>query len=112
MDAHVSEQTGRGRNEPGSISEEAARLLDALEGWVRQHGAGAVAGRFATGAPECCLCPLCQLLGMLRSSRPETFEHLLDASGSLAAALHSALEAQAEDRSRRRRSRVQHVDVS
>jgi hypothetical protein len=98
-------------DQPGSIGEEAARLLDALEAWVRQHGAGALAGRVATGSPECCLCPICQLLGLLRTARPETFEHLLDASGSLAAALHSAWEAHESERSRRP-SRVQRVDVS
>jgi hypothetical protein len=98
-----------GAQPAGSVGEEAARLLEALEAWVRQHGAGSIAARVATGSPECCLCPLCHLLGALRTARPETFEHLLDASGSLAAALRSALDAHESDR---RRSRVQRVDIS
>ena len=44
-------------------------------------------------AAECTLCPFCQLLALVRSAKPETFAHLLDASASLTAALRSVVDA-------------------
>jgi hypothetical protein len=39
------------------------------------------------GSPECQACPFCQLLRIVRSVRPEVFEHVSDATASLMAAL-------------------------
>lgn len=44
---------------PGSVGEEAARLLEAARDWL--HGAVDPAA-----GPECRYCPLCQLLALLR----------------------------------------------
>ena len=98
------EETGHDDREPvGSAREEAARLLEALTAWasgslgtpgsafsaVRDHlGAEGI----ATGAPECRLCPVCQAIAALRGLRPEVLEHLLDAGGSLLAAVRAGLE--------------------
>lgn len=81
-----------------SLAEEAARLIEGLQGLLRGGlgpNAGDVSGdvwgevtdKIATGGPECRLCPFCQLLGMLRHTRPDAFRHLADASESLTAAL-------------------------
>jgi hypothetical protein len=96
----------------GPLAEEAARLLEALQAWVRTAaGRGLDTDQVATGSAECRLCPFCALLSLLRSSRPETFEHLLDASGSLLAAVRSAIETHEQQWADRTRT-VQHIDVT
>ena len=93
----------------GSAAEEAARLLAAAEEWcapARSTGLTAL----ATGAPECSVCPLCQAVSAVRSVKPETVEHLLDAAASLVAALRTtaAHTAHRHDPDPRR---VQRIDV-
>ena len=74
---------------PGPLGEEAARLVEALSEWARGHGEELP---FATGSAECKLCPVCQLLSLMRQARPETFAHLLDATAALAAAARTVVE--------------------
>lgn len=74
---------------PGPLGEEAARLVEALSEWARGHGEELP---FATGSPECKLCPVCQLLSLMRQARPETFAHLLEATAALAAAARTVME--------------------
>ena len=75
----------------GSAAEEAARLLAAAEQWARTRGSSLLdSPSLATGSPECTACPLCQAVAALRQVRPETVQHLLDAAGSLVAALRAA----------------------
>lgn len=90
---------GAGGPGVGSLPAEAAALLSAMEQWVRER-AGRLPGRdawdaehLATGAPECTTCPLCQSVALLRQVRPEAAGHLLDAAGSLVAALRAAVPA-------------------
>ena len=99
----------------GSVAEEAARLLDAVQGWAGSHGyaggpepedrspddgppndtADGAAHRCPTcGAQDgagqavvCQLCPVCQGIRLLRSVRPETVDRLADLAGALAATL-------------------------
>jgi hypothetical protein len=74
---------------PGPLAEEAARLVEALADWAR----GATGELpLATGSAECRLCPVCQLLAVMRTARPETFAHLVDAAGSLTAALRTMVD--------------------
>lgn len=76
----------------GSAAEEAARLLAAAEHWARTRGRELLdAEHLAPGAPECTVCPVCQAVGLLRQVRPEAVAHLLDAAGSLVAALRAAV---------------------
>ena len=90
------------------VSEEAARLVEAVQEWL----AGATSGlSMATGGPECKLCPFCQLLRMLRTTRPEVFEHLAGAGVELVAALRATVEAH-EREWRSRPDRVEHIDVN
>ena len=84
---------------PGPLAEEAARLVEALSEWARTHTGdipGAVGAQFGAAgfgaSAECRLCPLCQAIALLRQARPETFQHLLEASTALTAALRSVIE--------------------
>ena len=94
-------QPGSGRDQVGTAREEAARLVEALSTWAagtlgtpgstftREH---LHAEGIATGSPECRLCPVCSAITALRGVRPEVVEHLLDAGGSLLAAVRAGLE--------------------
>ncbi|MCI4061851.1 hypothetical protein MRQ36_04410 [Micromonospora sp. R77] len=55
-------------------------------------GAGAGAG-FATGSPECCVCPVCRGIAALRDPSPEFAERLATGAGDLAAGVASLLRA-------------------
>lgn len=104
---------------PGPLAEEAARLVEAIGDWAR----GAVgdarpawgAGRETDDAPsphsgpECQVCPICQLLALLRRTQPETFAHLADASASVVAALRTVVERR--DNSTARPSGVERIDL-
>ncbi len=93
----------------GTAAEEAARLFEALQEWARRTGAGA-SEHMATGSPECQLCPVCQLLSLVRSAQPEVFAHLSDASASLLSALRAAMDAHERDWAARRGT-VEHIDI-
>ncbi|HVY10938.1 MAG TPA: hypothetical protein VHB18_12425 [Mycobacteriales bacterium] len=75
---------------PGPLAEEAARLVEALGEWARGavgdplHGVG--------DGPECQVCPICQLLSLVRRTQPETFGHLVDAATSLMAAMRTVVD--------------------
>jgi hypothetical protein len=78
----------------GPLGEETARLVEALSEWARGHSDDVP---LATGAAECKLCPLCQLVSLMRQARPETFAHLLDATAALAAAMRTVVESHQHD---------------
>lgn len=96
----------------GSAAEEAARLFAAAEEWIRTRAGGHLDG-LATGAPECTVCPLCQGISAVRQVRPETVEHLLDATASFVAALRTTVSGHVapDGPAAARRSGVQHIDV-
>lgn len=93
----------------GSLGEEAAKLLGAVEQWWREH---APAGTPHQG-PECLVCPVCQLLAVLRTAQPEVFEHLTDAAGALLLAVKAGVEAQERQWARGRSAKVavERIDV-
>lgn len=104
----------------GSLGEEAARLAEAVQDWLRgaarvgeaADAADAWADATApprTPSPECLVCPVCQLLRLVRSARPEVFEHLSDAAASLTAALRE-LVAEPPPRGPRDGG-VEHIDL-
>ena len=105
----------------GSAAEEAARLFAAAEQWLRTR-TGDPLGAAADGqsGAECAVCPLCQGIAAVRSVRPETVEHLLDATASFVAALRSTFVATgtgagagpaADGSSAARRPEVQRISV-
>jgi len=73
----------------GSLAEEAAKLFGAAEEWWRDH---APAVEAHTG-PECKVCPLCQVLSVVRTAQPEVFEHLATAADAFVQAVRAAVEA-------------------
>ncbi|MFU8849936.1 hypothetical protein ACNAW0_02940 [Micromonospora sp. SL1-18] len=58
-------------------------------------GASAPSGGagFATGSPECCVCPVCRGIAALRDPSPEFAERLATGAGDLAAGVASLLRA-------------------
>jgi len=94
----------------GSAAEEAARLFEAVQEWARRSSA-ATSAHVATGSPECQLCPVCQLIALLREVRPEVAAHLADAAVSVAAALRAAIAAHEREWSARRPGDVERIDI-
>jgi hypothetical protein len=106
---------GTGTPAIGSVSEEAAKLLEAMGDWMARH-AGSAGEHIATGAPECLLCPICRAISAARSAGPDLVEHLGDALGSIVSAVRAL--ADAADRQRRDQGSAQtqpgleHIDIS
>ena len=110
-----------GATDPGSARQEAERLVATLLASARlaagnpgtgplgslsgimtsvlghndsSEASGAATGPgFATGAPECCVCPVCRGIAALRDPSPEFAERLATGAGDLAAGLASFLRA-------------------
>ena len=100
-----------GTQEPlGSATEEAARLMAAVQDWARRNGMRADSGGHAHAGPDsddgsegrpgwsdgsaaCRVCPLCQLIALTREASPEVIDHLSAAAESLFAAARAALVA-------------------
>ncbi len=99
-DPHPPEGTARPEEPlrvPGSLADEAGRLIEVFSSWAgqgsSQGGAGAAAqdesGADPGGAahPETCrYCPLCRLLATLRGERPDLAAQLADSGTALAQA--------------------------
>jgi len=107
---------GHHHHEPlGTVVDEAAKLFAAFGDRARRSGLGSyLGGHVATGEPECLLCPVCQIIGVLRDARPELVDHLSDAMGSLVAAAKAALTANERQRAAARRPRTgrfEHIDI-
>ena len=98
------------REPVGSLAEEAARLLGAAQAWAGGMTSGSPT---AGGSAECSVCPVCQLVRALRGVKPETVEHLLAATTSLASALRSMVDSAAghDHGGTRRATPVQHIDI-
>jgi hypothetical protein len=111
----------------GSVAEEAAKLLGALQDWARESGhdsatagaAGAAAmfhnlnEHVATGGEDCRYCPLCQAISLVRQTSPEVKQHLTSAAASLMQAVVAAMPTQAHgDAHGRTRDPVEKIDLS
>jgi len=94
----------------GSAAEEAARLFAAAEEWLRTRTGGPLDADGPHGA-ECAVCPLCQGIAAVRAVRPETVEHLLDATASVVAALRSTVATAGDGAAAPRRPGVQRIPV-
>lgn len=96
----------------GSAAQEAGKLFAALEDWARtRSGRLFDAEHLATGAPECQSCPVCQGIMLLRQVRPETVEHLLDATASFVAALRAAFVPPAGPPAPERPTGIEHITI-
>ncbi|HUR74311.1 MAG TPA: hypothetical protein VMZ00_08545 [Sporichthya sp.] len=85
----------------GAAAEEAARLVDALGQWLAARSAGRPNGganlgylnaHIATGAAECRLCPLCQLISLARQGSPELAHRIEEAVEALLALARMGLD--------------------
>lgn len=97
------------RDPIGSLGEEFAKLLGALSGC-----AGESEEHFATGAPECTVCPVCRAVHAVREVSPEVKEHLRSAGVSLlhaASGLLAAFAAEAPRDEQRHSTGVEHIDL-
>lgn len=56
---------------------DAGRLVSIAQEWLDEAATGAHGG-FDTGAPECGVCPLCRLVGALRTTDPAVVESVVD----------------------------------
>ena len=93
----------------GSLAEEAAKLAEVAQQWLRDRSApgAAEAGddpwAAATDghdtAPECRTCPICRARRFVRNVDPEVLAHLSDAAASVSAAVQ-AMSNKRQDRPR------------
>jgi hypothetical protein len=101
----------------GPLGEEAQKLAAAVHDWISGPGAAWMDQERVTGwlgeSPECKVCPVCQVLRLVRSANPEVFGHLADATASLSAAFRELLGDASPDRSSRpaRPGGVEHIDL-
>jgi hypothetical protein len=98
----------------GTIGDEAAKLLDAVQDWARRSFGDSA--HIATGAPECTWCPVCQLIAVVRGDRPEISDKIADATASVVAALRAMVDAAANPAEETgaappRPPRVQRIDL-
>jgi bacterioferritin-associated ferredoxin len=93
----------------GSVAEEAAKLLAALQGWAREAGGSRAAqGEAAASAmadrlkevndhlghgPDCRYCPICQTISFFRETSPEAREKITTAAISAMTSMAEALAA-------------------
>ena len=113
----------------GSVAEEAAKLLHALQDWAKESGseyAGAAASaaegaasavhrideHIATGSAECAYCPVCRVISAVRATSPEVRQHLTTAGTSLLHAAAGLLATVPEPSKQRRDGPVEKIDLS
>ncbi len=120
-----------GADEPvGSVTEEAVKLLHALQDWAKDSGseyAGAAASaaegaasaahrineHVATGGAACTYCPLCRVIAAVRDTSPEVKAHLSTAMTSLMQAAAGMMATPVpEPGARRPDSAVEKIDLS
>lgn len=133
MSGEAPGPAGTAREPVGSAREEAARLLDAVSAWAagalgppgstsgreHAHADGAGGASVPAGSAECRVCPVCSAISAVRGLRPEVVEHLLDAGGSMLAALRAGLELPDRSSPQRpgdgppgRSGRVERIDIA
>jgi hypothetical protein len=126
----TGEGTGSDHEPAGSVTEEAVKLLQALQGWAADNGgeyadtaAAAAAGaaqrlhgineHVATGAAECAYCPICQVISAVRGTSPEVRQHLASAASSMLKAVAGLMATPVPDQSTGRRDpSVEKIEVT
>ena len=119
---------GKGREDVGTVAEETAKLLSALQDWAKDsgsqhasaasHAAGGLAdsvrglGDHIGHGPDCKFCPVCQVINVVRETSPEVKQHLAVAANSLLQAMQGVLATQVPDSAVPRRSApVEKIDL-
>jgi Family of unknown function (DUF5304) len=93
----------------GSAAEEAARLVEAVRQWIDSKAAPAPT---RAASPECQVCPICQLLAVVRQGQPEVFEHLSQAADAILAAVRAGIAGHESHWAQATRPDVEHIDVT
>jgi hypothetical protein len=106
----TDEQAAVSADRLGSVSEEASKLFEAVGDWARS-AAGTADDHIATGSAECTVCPLCQLISVVRGTRPDVVEHLADAAGSVVSAVRAFIDAHEHSWAARPSAPVEHIDI-
>jgi hypothetical protein len=85
------------------VREEAERLVAAAIwavtsaarglGAAAREGGGGRSGGFATGSPECCVCPVCRVVATMRDPTSDLAERLATGAGDLAVGVTGLLRA-------------------
>jgi hypothetical protein len=82
------------------VRDEAERLVAAAIAAVSMAarglsgaGSGRGAGGFATGSPECCVCPVCRVIAAMREPGVDVADRLAGSAGDLASGVASMLRA-------------------
>ncbi len=115
----------------GSVNEEAAKLLHALQEWAKESGSdyaatasAAAAGatgalkdaneHIATGGQDCRYCPVCRAIALVRETSPEVRAHLASAASSLMQAAAGVLATHVAEQARAARpdTSVEKIDLS
>lgn len=99
----------------GSLGDEAVRLLTAAEQWLhgaRERVGGAVGDIASHQGPECQVCPVCQVLALLRTRNPEIWEHLSGAAVEFGLAVRAVIDAQEQAWARGADAPVERIDIS
>ncbi|MDT0261361.1 hypothetical protein [Jatrophihabitans lederbergiae] len=100
---------------PGPLADEAARLVGAAQDWWHRTTGGARpdgGGRgspdnatgspgIATGAAECCWCPVCQAIATVRGDRPDILERLAETQAAVTGLLRALADTTAAGRASR-----------
>ncbi|WP_438872399.1 hypothetical protein [Paractinoplanes maris] len=73
----------------GSAREEAERLVASV--LARAVTGQAFGERWATGEPECCVCPVCKAIAAMRDPSPQTAARLAGSAGDLAGSVAGLL---------------------
>jgi hypothetical protein len=117
----MTDERGPDSDAVGSVAEEAAKLLGALQGWATDGGGDAAAGaagllhdlneHVATGGTECRYCPLCQVISAVRDTSPEVKQHLTTAATSLVHAATGFLATRAGQGGGARPGPVEKIDL-
>ncbi|MEH0844104.1 hypothetical protein V6U81_17090 [Micromonospora sp. CPCC 205711] len=85
--------SGPGASPWGPLGGILSGVLGHSAGPSRPSGADERSGAFATGTPECCVCPVCRGIAALRDPSPEFAERLASGAGDLAAGIASLMRA-------------------
>jgi len=125
----MTEDNGGDRPENvGTVAEETAKLLSALQDWAKEagHEHASAASHAASGlaesmksindhighGPDCKFCPVCQVINVVRETSPEVKQHLAVAANSLLQAVQGMLGTQIPESARPRRSEpVEKIDL-
>ena len=113
----------------GTVSEEAVKLLHALQDWAKEsgseyadaaataaEGAASAAHRInehiATGDESCTYCPVCRVISAVRDTSPEVRQHLSSAAASLMQAAAGLMATAVPDpAARRQEASRQKIDL-